>query len=242
MANFALSLINPETSKPDITVANDIMTIVDHSNYGESVPEAGHARANFTDFYRLKIDLPTGDSFLYSTLIGDGDELIDPPSDGDPEVAYPYTTGDGQYWITIYTVPTYSAGASYLYTTTPYVYYDGKVWRILQDVSGTTPIEGDYYAEVTDWELLPDKYRLAQRVVVYNQAKRTWARRVYNANAVNERIGDNWEKLLKDPEFIDAMRLDLSIRAIPILMAASQWNKVDSNINSMKQISSKYEV
>jgi len=241
MANFALSLIDPATGKPDITVANDIMTIVDHSNYDEAVPEAGHARVNFTDFYRIRIESPSGDSFLYSTLIGDGDALVDPPSDGDPEVSYPYTTGDGQYWIYVYSVPTYSAGASYLFTTNPYIYYGGIIWKILQDVNATTPEEGVHYTEITDWDLLPAKYRVSQRMVVYNQAKRTWARRVYNANAVNERIGENWEQLLKDPEFIDAVRLDLSIKAIPVLMAANLWDKVDININSMKQIASKYE-
>lgn len=240
MANFQVSLTDPATGDVDISIANDILSVVDHSNYGESVPEAGHERSDFSDFYKVIIGLPDGGEYVFSSL-GDGDEAIDPPDDGDPEVDYAYTTGDGQYWIKVYVVPTYNSGASYLIATTPYVYYDGKIWRVKINSSGVTPVEGANYTEITDIDDLPSKYRLAQRIVVYQQGKRTWARRLYNANVVNNRIGENWEQLLRDPEFIDSVRLSISIASIPVLMAADMWDKVDTNINQLKQISSKYE-
>lgn len=242
MANFALSLIDPITGIADISIASGIITIVDRSNYDDGSPEAGHARSNFSSFYKLKLTLPNLTEYLYSS-ISDGDEVIATPSAGgagDPHVHYTYLTGDGQYWVTIYTVPTYSAGAAYLITTTPYVYYNSIIWRALQNSTGQTPAETAYWTEVTDIETLPAKYRLAQRIVVYAEMKRCYARRVYNANVVNNKIGENYEKLLKDPEFIDAVRLFIAINSIPVLMAADDFTSVDTNINFGKQISSKY--
>jgi hypothetical protein len=179
---------------------------------------------------------------LYTTL-GDGEAVIAAPSagsTGDPHVDYTYLSGDGQYWVTIYTVPTYSAIANYLLATAPYVYYNSTIWKALQNASGQTPVEGAYWTEVTDIDLLPAKYRLAQRIVVYAEAKRCYARRIYNTNAINNLIGSNWEKLLKDPEFIHAIQLFISINSIPVLMAADRWTEVDTNINLCKQIASKY--
>ena len=242
MASFATSLINPVTGVADISIASGIITIIDHSNYDDSSPEAGHARANFSSYYKMKITLPDLTEYLYSTL-SDGDAVIAAPSAGsagDPHVHYTYLTGDGQYWVTIYTVPTYSAIAAYLIATTPYVYYGTTIWRALQNSTGQTPAENAYWTAVTDIDLLPAKYRLAQRIVVYAEAKKCYARRIYNANAVNNLIGSNWEKLLRDPEFIDAIKLFVSINSIPVLMAADRWTEVDTNINLCKQIASKY--
>jgi hypothetical protein len=242
MANFATSLINPVTGVADISISNGVISIIDRSNYDDSSPEAGHSRSNFSSFYKLKITLPDLTEYLYSTL-GDGEGIIAAPStgsSGDPHVDYTYSTGDGQYWVTIYTVPTYSAIAAYLYSTTPYVYYGSTIWKALQNSTGVTPTEGAYWTAITDIDLLPSKYRLAQRIVVYSEAKRCYARRIYNANVVNNKIGENWEKLLKDSEFIDAIRLFVSINSIPVLMAADRFTEVDVNINFCKQIASKY--
>lgn len=242
MSAFAVSLINPVTGIADISIASGIINIIDHSNYDDGSPEAGHARSNFSNYYKLKILMPNLTEYLYSSM-GDGDEVIATPSAGgagDPHVHYTYNTGDGQYWVTIYTVPTYSAGAAYLIATTPYVYYNLTIWRALQNSTGQTPAETAYWTEVTDIETLPTKYRLAQRIVVYAEAKRCYARRIYNVNSVNNLIGANWEKLLKDSEFIDAIKLFVAINSIPVLMAADRWTEVDTNINLCKEIASKY--
>jgi hypothetical protein len=242
MANFALSLIDPVTGAADIQVSGGVISISDHSNYDDVSPEAAHARSNFSDFYKIKIVEPNLVEYWYSS-IGDGNGVVITPSAGsagDPSVDYDYAAGDGQYWIYIYAVPTYSVGASYLITTFPYVYYNAKIWKALQSSSGQVPVEGAYWTEVTDLDELSAKYRLAQRIVVYAEMKRCYARRVYNSNILNNRIGENWEKLLKDPEFIDAVRLFIAINSIPVLMAADDFTSVDTNINFGKQIASKY--
>lgn len=242
MAQFALSLIDPITGAADISVSGGVISISDHSNYDDVSPEAAHARSNFSDFYKVKIVEPNLAEYLFSS-IGDGNEVVITPSAGsagDPSVDYEYAAGDGQYWIYIYAVPTYSVGASYSMATFPCVYYNAKIWKALQNSSGQVPVEGAYWTEVTDLDELSAKYRLAQRIVVYAEAKRCYARRIYNANAINNKIGANWEKLLSDPEYIDATRLFIAINAIPVLMAADRWTEVDTNINFCKQIASKY--
>jgi len=240
MADFALSLINPTTGVEDITVASDILSIVDHSNYDTNA-EAGHARSDFSDFFKILITLPDADSVLYSS-IGDGDEVVTTPSAGDPEIDYPYSSGDGQYLITVYSVPTYNAAAPYLLETAPYVYYNTSIWQLIQDATSQEPAENAYWTEVADIDLLPAKYRVAQKIAIYADEKKYWARKIYQANCVNNKIGDNWEKLLRDPDFIAAVELFIGINSIPVLMAIGRYDEVDITINRGKQICSAGEV
>jgi hypothetical protein len=245
MAIFQISLINPTTGLADVTVSDGVLTVVDHSNYDTNT-EAGHARANFSDFYKIKLVLPNGNSYVYgSTIVTPKDASVITPSaggTGQPSIAYTYPSGDGIYWLYVYSLPTYASGASYLIANAPYVYYNGGFWNALQNTSGNAPAAGAYWSQVTDIDTLPSKYRIAQRIVIYADAKRTYARRVYNANVINNKIGVDWENLIGDPEFVDAVRLFVSINAIPIDMAAGDWTSVDTTINFTKQIASKYEV
>jgi len=242
MASFQVSLTDPLTDLPDITIASGEMTVVDHSNYGESVPEAGHTRADFKDFYKILITTPTGDEVLYSAL-GDGDETVPTPDAGDPEINYTYLNGDGQYFVTVYTLPTYNASAIYYLPTAPYVWYSDKIYKCLIGGAGNTPSSNPtYWEEVTDLDDLPSKYRLEQRTVVYVDAKKAYARKVYNANVLNNLIGANWEKLVKDPDWIAAMELLVAISAIPVLLEASRFDEIDTTINNTKQLASVGEV
>jgi hypothetical protein len=240
MPNFQLSITNPVTEAADIAIASGTLTVVDHSNYSTS-DEVGHLKADFSAFYKVLFTSPSGDETLFSSL-GDGDETVTTPSSGDPEVAFEYTEGDGQYFVTIYSVPTYDAAAAYVYSVNNpvYVYYNEEVYKNIQ--SGTGQIADDeYWTLITDLDTLPSKYRLSQRIVVYADAKKTYARRIYNANCVNNLIDENWEKLLKDPEVINAIKLFIGINAIPVLLEASRYDDIDTTINNMKLITSNYE-
>jgi len=240
--NFQISLTSPITDLPDITIVSGVATIVDHSNYGESVPEAGHARADFKDFYKMLITLPTGAEYLYSS-IGDGDAVITTPDAGDPEVDYTYLSGDGQYFVTIYVLPTYKPEAPYYLPTIPYVYNSGIIYKCIQSGTGQTPATSPTYWEVvTDIDLLPSKYRLEQRTVIYADVKKFYARKIYNAAVLNAKVGDNWEKLFKDPDFITAVKFFVGINAIPVEMEASRFTEIDTTINHLKSLASAGEV
>jgi hypothetical protein len=242
MPNFQVSLTSPITDQPDITISSGVVSVTDHSNYDESVPEAGHARAEFKDFYKMLITLPTGAEYLYSS-IGDGDEVITTPDSGDPQVDYTYLTGDGQYFVTVYSLPTYKAEAPYYLPTAPYVYSADVIYKCIQSGTGQTPASSPTYWEiVTDIDLLPAKYRLEQRTVIYADVKKAYARKIYNACVVNNKVGDNWEKLTRDPDFIAAVKFFIGINAIPVLMEASRFAEIDITINQLKQLASVGEV
>jgi hypothetical protein len=246
MSNFQVSITSPTTELPDVTVSSGVLSIVDHSNYSTS-DEVGHLEADFANFYKMLITLPSGDEYLYSSLYPvDGDELIDTPDAGAPDADYTYPSGDGQYWLTIYALPTYSGAVSYVYSTSNpiYVYYptDGKIYKNIQSTGGVDLIaDPTYWTEVTDIELLPSKYRLNQRIVIYADSKSTYARLIYRANALNNIIGENWEKILKDSDAVNAIRMFIGINAIPVLLAASRFDEIDTTINNLKSISSAYE-
>jgi hypothetical protein len=242
MANFQVSLISPITDAPDITISSGVATITDHSNYDESVPEAGHARADFKDFYKMLITSPTGVEYLYSS-IGDGDAVVTTPDAGDPVVDYTYLTGDGQYFVIIYTLPTYSASASYYLPTAPYVYDSGIVYKCIQSGVGQTPASSPTYWEVVaSIDSLPAKYRLEQRTVIYADSKKFYARKIYTASVVNGLVGNNWEKVIRDPDVILALEALIDINAIPICLETSRFAEIDILINHLKQLASVGEV
>jgi len=241
MPNFAISITDPVTSLPDITVSSGVLSIQDHSNYSTS-DEVGHLKADFATFYKILITLPSGDTYLYSSIAG-GDASITTPSVTDPSVDFTYPGGDGSYFVTLYAIPNYGAGVSYVYSTSNpvYVYSGSKIYKNIQ--SGTGQIaSASYWTEVTDIELLPAKYRLNQRVIIYSDSKAYYARKIYNACVVNGLVGENWEKLLKDPDFITSVRMFIGINAIPVLLASSKFTEIDTTINFLKQIGSTGEV
>ena len=190
----------------------------------------------------MLITLPSGEIYLYSS-IADGDATITTPSAGDPSADFTYPGGDGTYFVTLYALPNYGAGVSYVYSTSNpvYVYSGAKIYKNIK--SGTGQIAStSYWTEVTDIELLPVKYRLNQRVIIYSDSKAYYARKIYNACVVNHLIGENWENLLKDRDVITAIRLFIDINAIPVLLASSKFPEIDTTINFMKQIGSTGEV
>ena len=118
MANFQISITDPTTLQVAITDSNDILTIVDHSNYDDSSAEAGHEQADFSDFRKIKIVQPNGAEYLLSSEYPtDGDITLAVPAGQTLPLStsYSYTTGDGTYWIYLYSVPTYNSGVSYLF-------------------------------------------------------------------------------------------------------------------------------
>jgi len=242
--NFQISITNPTTAQVDITDQNDILTIVDHSNYDEASPEVGHNQADFDALRKLRIVLPTGTSYLFSSLYPtDGDvTLVVPAGQVLPlSTQYSYATGDGKYVVTLYALPTWDTGYSYLVITAPYVWYSGKAYKCLQNSSANQPDTSPTYWEVVDdLDDLTAKYRLEQNITVYSDMKEIWARLVYIANCVNHKVGCRFEDLLRDPAFVDSVRLCLMMDSIPVLMKVDAWDEIDTNINQAKVIAAKY--
>lgn len=244
MAIFQITITNPTTALADITDSNDILTIVDHSNYDEGSPEAGHSQTDFDAFRKMRITLPSGTEYLFSSEYPtDGDITLSVPNGSalPLSTAYSYTTGDGRYIIELFALPTWGAGYAYLVSTAPYVVHLGIIYKCLQNSTGDTPAASAAYWEVvSDMDDLPAKYHVTKNVTITSDMAELWARLEYNANCVNNKIGCKWEELFSDPQWIDAVRLCLIQESIPVLMQVDAWTEVETNVDLSKQIASKY--
>jgi hypothetical protein len=249
MANFLISITDPVTTEAAVTDINDILTVTDYSNYGESVPEVGHNKSDFNAYRRLKITLPTGVEYLFSSRYPtEGDVTLPVPSTETLPIAtaYSYPSGDGRYILTLYALPTWGSGYAYVYSSGNPVYIwhtaTAKVYKLLQNSTNNVPGSAPtYWQETTDVETLSSKYRLVQNVTLVSDMKECMARRVYDVNCINNIAGVREELLLRDPEFMDAIKLFLGIRAIPILMRVSAWTEIETIVNNSRLIKAKYE-
>jgi len=246
MANFQVTITNPTTGLVDITDLNDVLTLVDHSNYDDAAPEAGHNQADFADLRKLKIVLPTGTTYLFSSLyptdLSDITLAVPAGAALPMSTAYAYTTGDGKYVLTLYTIPTWGTGYAYLVATAPYVYYDvdGKYYKCLQNSTANIPSSSPTYWEAVTLDTLSAKYRLVQTITITSDAEEVWARLVYIANCVNLKIGCYGEELFRDEAWLDSVKLCQITATIPVLMKVDAWDEIESNINLSKQIAAKY--
>lgn len=244
MANFQISITNPTTLLADISDSNDVLTIVDHSNYDDASAEAGHDQADFDAFRKMRITLPTGTEYLLSSEYPtDGDITLAVPNGSalPMSTAYAYTSGDGKYIIELFALPTWGVGYAYLVGTAPYVVHSGIIYKCLQDSTGDTPAsQPTYWEVVADMDDLSSKYLLTQNITITSDMKEVWARLVYMANCVNNKVGCQYEELFNDPMYIDAVRLCLTQDSIPVLMKVDAWTEIESNVSFSKEITSKY--
>ena len=236
MANFSINLVNPDTLAVDIVNDGGVLVITDHSNYDDLAPEAGHEQSDFDLFYKVIIERPDYTSYIFSS-IGDGDEAITVPADAAElplELRYTYPTGDGIYYITIQAVPTWNETAEYLAETEPVVYFAGKFWQALQDSTGIMPSPtAEQWNEI---EELTSKYSHRTRIVITRDMQILFARKLYNALIVNSKVKCRWDDLVRDRDYIDAMRLSLALSGIPVLMEYQNWIEVEKTVNYTKSI------
>ena len=229
MANFGLSFIDPLTGLPDITANGSTITIVDNSNYSTNT-ESGHSQADFSEFYKIKIVCPDNTEYLFSS-IGDGDASLTVPSLSALPITtvYPYTTGDGLYVITMYTLPLWNKVATYN-VGIDYVYHSGVMYKCIGAGFNPPDLAPADWQVITDIETLPTKYRLTQNVAVTCAAQSCYASAVANAMCAIEGLGCNSD-LCSNASFIKAAQLMMIIDNITILANQQNWVAVSHLVN-----------
>jgi hypothetical protein len=197
------------------------------------IGEVGHLKSYFTDYRRIDITMPdnTTTALLPPTIAL--------PYNSTPPITdtYTFTTGDGVYTVVLTSVPTWSATVAYKYITTPYVYYNGSIYKNLQDSLNNIPSSSATYWEVvSDITQLPTKYRYTGYIAVYCGIMSCYLSAMYVAETKNECLGCNSEQFMRDTYIQRAFKLKLVVDSIPILASVPDWDKVRDTINYAKNI------
>lgn len=237
MASFVATM-NDTSGDFSATADGTIMTFKDYSNYDTST-ESGHLQANFSDFRKIKVTLPDGTTYLFSTL-GDGNQstvtgsLVTPPIQ---DVWSSYTGGDGIYEVRLYTVPTYSALATYTSVLNHHVYSGGYIYKALKPVPiGTSVTDTTYWSVVSDLDLLPSKYRFYKKYGVICDSEICYAEKLYSALCSNENVGCNLEKIVLNREWLVANKLMLILEEVGNAIDDEDWVGAKNMINHAKSM------
>jgi hypothetical protein len=233
MSNFAVSILDGTTI--DIAVSSGLAVITDHSNYVNT--EAGHTQALFNAYKKITVLTPSGTEYLFSTL-GDGDAILNTPSAETLPIATNYVTdGDGVYTMYLEAVPTWNSGITYNTSTSPYVYYNTKLYKSILTGTNQNPATATTYWEEVDAEDLPAKYRLEQKFAVICGLIICYQNKTYDAVcAINSMTCST--DLCKCKDFMDAVKLLMFIDHIDVLVDNNEWTQAQNIINAGSAICS----
>lgn len=234
MAIFGVSI--SYNNKIDVSTDGQVMLINDRSNYSAST-ELGNLQTNFTLFRKYKIVNPDG-SIYWLSSIGDGNASILPASGMTLPITdtYTYSTGDGVYDITLYSIPTYDNTVAYSLTDLQCVFYNGGIYKLLAGGAGNQPDISPIFWESIDLTEVLSKYIATGKIVTTCNLQKCYAALVEKANCVKHSIGCNFEKVFDDKSIADYEMLGLTLDAIPQLVQKGYWTKVTDEINFGKQI------
>lgn len=210
---------------------------VDNTSVFE-IGEPGHLTSNFTDYRKVNITCPDATTYLFSS-IGDGDATTTPAATSTLPISdtYAYTTGDGVYVFTLYTVPTWDVLVPYLYVRNVCVYYGGVLYELLKNDTGTTPgTDATVWAAITSIDDLPAKYRQNVYVAIICDITNCYRNHIITANtALNCTVCNN-EIWMRNASVQKTFKLKMAIDAIPILMYQSMYEEATTTINLAKNI------
>lgn len=218
----------------EATIATTFSPVPDDTSIYEA-SEVGHLKSYFTDFRQILITNPDNTT-----------ALLQAPSIALPYNAtlpitdtYAFTTGDGVYKVQLASVPTWSATVEYKNITAPYVFYQGSLYRNLQDSLNDAPnASATIWELVGDWSDLSSKYLYTARIAVYCGILDCYISSVFVAASKMDCWGCNSEAFMRDTYVQKASKLSLAVNSIQILASVSQpdWTKVSDIINFAKNI------
>lgn len=202
------------------------------------VGEPGHLKSYFTSYRKVSISCPGSVDYLFSS-IGDGDATTLPGATAFLPITdtHSYTTGDGLYTITLYTLPTWGALVPYLSIRNVYVYYSGVIYHLLTDDTGTTPgTDATVWEVITDIDALPARYRQSVRYAVLCDITACYRNFVLLADQRNKCTVCNNEIWMRNADVQKAFKLKMVIDAVPMLMYQELYDDVTNTVNLGKQL------
>jgi hypothetical protein len=140
-----------------LTQTDCVLTITDSSNYAAS-DESGHLQAAFTEFFVAEVTRPEdSDIYRFNTVAAETagtDETLDAHPGTTAGLAMPlpaeWIVVNGVYSWKMITIPDYDAAA--FMNTNELVYYNGKIYKALQNNDGQDPeeVDSEYWVEVSE--------------------------------------------------------------------------------------------
>ncbi len=197
------------------------------------IGEPGHLQSYFADFRKVLIENSVMGDYLFSS-IGDGDATTLPAATASLPITdtYAYTSGDGIYTITLYTLPTWDALVAYLQVRNVYVYYNGVYYQLLKDDTGTTPgTDATVWAVVSDIDDLPAKYRRQVKIAVLCDIRLCWSNFVLAADQRNKCTVCNNEIWMRNVDVQKAFKLKMILDAVDVLMYQGLYDDAQTSIN-----------
>ncbi len=244
MPKFKESLIDPVTglNSLDINDSCSVLSIIDYSNYDTNT-DPGHTRADFSDYRKITITTPTGSPWVMSTIAGTGvDQVIATPSSTTDSFSFILrsTDDDGIYSVHICSYPTYNNAAAYLSATLQVVYFNGKLYKCIQDSTGNQPDVSSLFWEVyspTEEEELLTKYCTVQKIcILCININACYEKSVLKAFCTASENNCNDNILCKNPDFLKTMKILVALEAVEISAAKSAWDEVQKQVDFLKTI------
>ena len=231
MATFQASLINTGTGDISIVLGTGCtsITITDESNYDTNT-DSGHARADFDIYRKVVIEYTDGTKYTLSSM-GDGDATIDPASTTNDIFTSPLNSGDGVYKVTLYTIPTYDVGSTYIIgdtvidgnVVTGFKYYKslkvGNIGNAVTDVS--------WWEEITEITGFISKYYNIQRIAVVCALNCCIEDALHSAFCVIEDVECCEDDLCKNDKFMNAVKLLVVKEAIQASANNNMWTETE---------------
>ena len=229
MATFQASLVNAGTGLVSITIGTGCtsISITDESNY-DSTTDSGHSRDDFTVYRKVVVEYTDGSKYTLSSM-GDGDSAIAPanPAGSDTFTAQ-LNSGDGVYKVTLYTVPTWNSGDTYILgdIVVKGNAVDGyKYYKSLQNANTNKDpeVETDWWEEITEITGFTSKYYAIKRIAVVCALNCCIEDALHSAFCVIEDVECCEDDLCKNEKFMNAVKLMVVKQAIESSAENNKW-------------------
>lgn len=214
----------------------------DTSNWSTN-NEEGHALADFSDYRRAVVTRPANGDYIMSSIAGnDVDEIIAPASSGNQDFIYNLLESDidGRYQITICEYPTWGVSYNYSASRLTVVYYNGVLYKAIQDGVGQQPDTETAYWEVyepTEAEELVSRYCYIANISIFCIGlDRCQEEKVHAAFCELDSDFCNDDVLCKNKAFLDTAKLVVLRSAVQYSTNKRAWSEVDRQFNLMRQI------
>lgn len=239
MADFQITL-RDTYNQLGITLSSNKEQLLfeDFSNYDESVPEAGHERADFSSYRVIRFTFPDSSTKSFGSITG-VDEAFSAPSASIDTFTYDHgeVLKDGVYVAKLISVPEhdvteiYEVDDDYVYDTT-----EAKLYRCIQTTTGVELITNtSYWLEVTEADL-SSKYQTEETFAIVQSLTDCIEDAIDAAVNLLTSLVCSDKILCSNETFMKAVKLVLVERAVTIKSNNLEWTKVATLLDYANQL------